>query len=467
MVPEHLTSIHFFDFHRNVRSLQYTLSSSLSIGPYSPCHVELPTPSLFKGVVSLDAQHILTTFESFEAFRKNKAAETKQFTPPKDSYTLETSGIMLTVCRSWQPFLALIDTLIEECGVRGITQTSQTFRDDIKRLLPEELLKAWDLDTIWNAFSVHRKGYGDIEPLMIDPAVTEILINASDSVFFEKNGRFCRMDYSLSSLRLERLMTKLVQKSGRSVNTKNPIVDLQLETGERVNIILPPVSKKGPVISIRKFRKQLLSLDSIASLNTVSSNQKVFLKRIVQDKKNILVSGGTGSGKTTLLNILLSECDTSDRIIIVEDSSELCPNHPHWLNLETRPTNQDKDAQISMATLIKNTLRMRPTRVICGECRGPEAFQMLLAMNSGHPGSMTTIHANSPREALYRLEIFLLMSGFDVPHRAVRQFIASAIDIIIQMEPVSEGQRRVSQIALLDTQTHGLDASYTLSTVDS
>ncbi len=452
--PTLLTAVHYFDFHRDQRSLFYNVGEQVSIGPYTQCQVTLPTPSLFKGVVTLNDRHELTQFKNFHMFQTaDQAMPCFLFRGLKnETWTQEQDGIMLTIRRSWQPFELLIDTLVEEISFAP----TDSLEKQISTLLPEEILALWPLDQITHAITQHQSGFGDIDALMKNSEVTEILVNGCESVYYEKNGEMIRHEAVLSSLRLERLITKLVQNTGRSVNTKRPMVDFQLPSGERVNIILPPLSKQGALISIRKFKRTLNSLDALSEKGTFNEEAKIKLKECVLSKKNILVSGGTGTGKTTLLNALLSATSKTERLLIVEDSSELAPDHPHTLSLEARPPNEDPQNEITLAALIKNTLRMRPTRVICGECRGPEAFQMLLAMNSGHPGSMTTIHANSPLEALYRLEIFLLMAGFDVPHRALRQFIASAIDVVVQM--THNGQRQISEMSVISL----VDGQYTL-----
>lgn len=389
-------------------------------------------------------------YDSPLTFDQNTAREDIAFKNLNGCYRYEKPGLLLTVDQSHTPFETLIDRLIEELGTQDLQEKNITRA--LTKLLPTEILDIWPVDQLLPHFERHRHGYGDIEDLMQDTAVSEILINSTESVYFEKAGTFSQLARPLTVLRLERLMTKLIQKSGRTVNVKRPMVDFQLPTGERVNMILPPVSKKGPMISIRKFHTALNKLELLAQKADLPPEAIALLRSLAKTKKNIIVSGGTGSGKTTLLNALLGECPADERIIIVEDSSELKPHHPHWINLETRPPNQDASAVITMADLIKNTLRMRPTRVICGECRGPEAFQMLLAMNSGHPGSMTTLHANTPLEALYRLEVFLLMAGMDIPHRAIREFIATSIDVIIQLVADHSGNRSISHIVEIQMQ---------------
>jgi len=290
-------------------------------------------------------------------------------------------------------------------------------------------------------------GLGPIEPLIQDPAVSEVMVNAPDTVFFEKEGRLY-----LSSVRFRdenhimRIVERIVAPLGRRVDESSPMVDARLEDGSRVNVIIPPVAPKSPTITIRKFRVDKMTIEDLIATGTMTRELAEFFRACVLIKLNILVSGGTGTGKTTLLNALSAFIPDTERIITIEDPTELRLQQGHVVSLEARPPSLEGKGEVTQRDLVRNALRMRPDRIIVGEVRGPEAFDMLQAMNTGHEGSLGTVHANSPRDALARLENMILMAGMDLPVRAIREQVASAIHLIIQIARLSDGSRKITHV---------------------
>jgi len=291
-------------------------------------------------------------------------------------------------------------------------------------------------------------GLGPLEPLLADDQISEIMVVDPSTIFFEKAGRIERStlhftdDDSVRAI-IERIVTPL----GRRIDESTPLVDARLKDGSRVNAIILPLAIKGACITIRKFSKKKLLLEDLIGFGSLTERMGKFLERSVKVRKNIVISGGTGSGKTTLLNVLSSTIPDRERIVTIEDSAELQLNQTHVVSLESRPPNMEGKGAYTIRDLVRNALRMRPDRIVVGECRGGEALDMLQAMNTGHEGSMTTTHANSPREALSRLETLCLMAGLDLPSRAIRQQIASSVHLIVQQTRFSDGSRRVTSIA--------------------
>jgi pilus assembly protein CpaF len=274
------------------------------------------------------------------------------------------------------------------------------------------------------------------------------MINGKDHIYFEKGGMLNRSDKPFQDdEQIMRLIENILKPLGKQITTEAPYVDARLEDGSRVNIVIPPVSIIGPMVTIRKFSKKKLLIDSLIQRNSLSGNMAEFLKLCVETRQNIIVSGGTGSGKTTLLNILSSFIPETERIITVEDTAELQLNQEHVGKLEARPADSQGKGAVSIRQLLINTLRMRPDRIIVGECRGGEALDMLQAMNTGHSGSMTTAHANTPRDCLKRLEVMVMMAGYDLPVRAIREQISSAVDIIVQATRLGDGSRKTVNIS--------------------
>ena len=290
-------------------------------------------------------------------------------------------------------------------------------------------------------------GLGPIESLLKDESVTEIMVNGYQKIFVERMGKLMQTDIRFhDDEHLMNIIQRILSPLGRRIDEASPLVDARLEDGSRVNIIIPPLSLVGPVLTIRKFSKNPLTLDNLINFGTIDRKMANFLQACVAARINILVSGGTGSGKTTTLNALSSFIAGNERIVTIEDAAELQLQQPHVVTLESRPANVEGKGQITIRDLVRNALRMRPDRIIVGEVRSGEALDMLQAMNTGHDGSLTTAHANSPRDALSRLETMVLMSGFDLPIRAIREQISSAIDLIVHQARIKDGSRKITHI---------------------
>jgi pilus assembly protein CpaF len=294
-------------------------------------------------------------------------------------------------------------------------------------------------------------GYGPIEPYLADDSVSEVMVNGSAQIYVEREGRLSQATARFTSNdSLMRVIERIVSPLGRRIDEGVPMVDARLPDGSRVNAIIPPLSLVGPILTIRKFSKRRFSMERLVEIGALTEQMAEFLRICVRYRKNILVSGGTGSGKTTFLNALSESIASDERIVTIEDAAELRLVQPHVLSLEARPANVEGRGEITIRELVRNALRMRPDRIIVGECRGGEALDMLQAMNTGHDGSLTTGHANSPRDLLSRLEVMVLMAGMDLPVRAIREQISSAVDIIVQQTRFSDGCRRVTSIVEVD-----------------
>ncbi len=290
-------------------------------------------------------------------------------------------------------------------------------------------------------------GLGPIDALIRDPSISEVMVNAPDEVYFEREGILYLSDVRFRDPdHIQRIIERTIAPLGRRVDEASPMVDARLPDGSRVNIIIPPVAPKSPCITIRKFRADKLTMEDLIKAGSVSEEMAEFLKACVKIRLNILISGGTGTGKTTFLNALSAFIPESERIVTIEDPVELKMQQPHVVSLEARPPNIDGKGEVAQRDLLRNSLRMRPDRIIIGEVRGPEAFDMLNAMNTGHEGSLTTVHANAPRDALARVENMVLMAALDLPDRAIREQVASALHVVIQLARFTDGVRRVTHI---------------------
>ncbi len=291
-------------------------------------------------------------------------------------------------------------------------------------------------------------GYGPIQSLLNDPDVSEVMVNGPKKVYIEKKGKLIKSGVTFENdAHVIRVIERIILPLGRRVDADSPTVDARLPDGSRVNAIIPPVSLDGPSITIRKFRKDKLGMQQLVEFGSITPQMAEFLKACVISRLNIVISGGTGSGKTTLLNVLSSLIPEDERIVTIEDAAELQLQQDHIVRLETKPSNIEGKGQVTIRDLVRNALRMRPDRVVVGECRGGETLDMLQAMNTGHDGSLTTLHANTPRDALSRLETMVLMAGMDLPIKVIRQQVSAAIDLIVQQTRLKDGTRKVTAIS--------------------
>lgn len=327
-----------------------------------------------------------------------------------------------------------------------------TMEDFVKREI-DKTIEGYDLTNVernylYDLIDNEINGFGPITELLEDKSITEIMVNRKDEIYIELDGKVIR-DESVSFINddhIIRTIQRMIQPLGRTIDTANPMVDARLEDGSRLNAVIPPLSLKGPVLTIRKFKDDLASIEDFLRSGTLTPYMARFLEACVLSKLNIIICGGTGSGKTTLLNVLSSFIENDERIITIEDAAELRLHQEHVISLETRLTNYEGEGAITIRELVINSLRMRPDRIIVGEVRGKEAFDMLQAMNTGHSGSLTTMHANSPHDALNRLETMILMAGMEIPVKAIREYIENAIDLVIQVERLGDGRRKVVSI---------------------
>ncbi|WP_374285094.1 CpaF family protein [Novosphingobium sp.] len=345
--------------------------------------------------------------------------------------------------------------LLDKINLAALEQmTREQIHRDIAEIVGEllqslsEPLNARERTELVDEVMDELLGLGPLEPLLKDETITDVLVNGANSVFVERRGLLEKVSTRFQDDRhLLRIIQKIVSAVGRRIDESSPYVDARLADGSRVNAIIPPLAIDGPMLSIRKFAKKWISVDRLIELGSLPEQMAEVLKGIVGSRRNVLISGGTGSGKTTLLNAMSSFINHRERIITIEDSAELQLMQEHIVRLETRPANIEGRGEVSQRDLVKNALRMRPDRIIVGEVRSGEAFDMLQAMNTGHDGSMTTVHANTPRDALSRVEQMIGMSGVDISPRAARNQIASAINIVIQIERLVDGHRRIVSLS--------------------
>ncbi|HBI68967.1 MAG TPA: secretion protein [Massilia sp.] len=318
---------------------------------------------------------------------------------------------------------------------------------EIMREIGSELPRELDPGVLSRQVLDEAIGLGPLEELLGDDSISEIMVNRYDQIYVERNGRLQRHPLTFTGDRaVLGVIERIVAPLGRRIDESSPMVDARLKDGSRVNAIIPPLALKGPTLTVRKFAKRKLTSKDLVDFGALSPEMAAFLQICVEARKNIIVSGGTGSGKTTLLNILSNFIPDGERIITVEDAAELQLHHEHLISLESRPANVEGKGQVAIRDLVKNTLRMRPDRIVVGECRGAEALDMLQAMNTGHEGSLTTLHANTPRDGLARLETMVLMAGMDLPLTAIREQITSAVDLVVQQTRFACGSRKVTCI---------------------
>jgi pilus assembly protein CpaF len=308
-------------------------------------------------------------------------------------------------------------------------------------------LSASERQTIIEQLGDEVLGYGALERFLADPTISEVMVNAGKPIYIERGGRLYKTDARFASdAQLRLVIDRIVSAVGRRIDESTPMVDARLADGSRVNAIIPPLALDGPSLTIRKFSWKRLSMDDLIEYETLSAEAAEFLSACVRGRLNILVSGGTGTGKTTLLNVLSSLIENDERIITIEDAAELQLDQEHLIRLESRPPNLEGRGEIAIRDLLRNALRMRPDRIIVGEVRGAEAIDMLQAMNTGHDGSLSTVHANSPRDALSRIETMSLMAGIELPLQAIRDQVAGALDLIVHLSRMRDGSRRITQV---------------------
>jgi pilus assembly protein CpaF len=345
---------------------------------------------------------------------------------------------------------ALIAELDPRMDLSQTAQVRRTIEELFGVVLNQQgiVLSRSDRMRLFEAIAAEILGLGPIEPLLNDDTVTEVMVNGPKAVWVEQHGRLYRTDVRFRDEdHVRNVIDRIISPLGRRCDESSPYVDARLPDGSRVNAIIPPLSLVGPVITIRKFARQKLQPDDLIRFGTITPEMVDFLRACVQVRLNIVVSGGTGSGKTTLLNVLSSFIPADERIITIEDAAELQLRQDHVISLESRPANIEGKGRISIRELVTNALRMRPDRIIVGECRSAEALDMLQAMNTGHDGSMTTLHSNSPRDTLSRLETMVLMAGMELPLRAIREQIASAIHLVVHQSRMKDGSRKVVNIS--------------------
>lgn len=338
----------------------------------------------------------------------------------------------------------LVDTEIPE----GVNLTDFIY-SEIDKCLEGYDLSNLERNHIYNLIEDEINGDGPLSELLKDDNISEIMVNGPKDIYVEIDGKIVK-DASVSFINddhIIRTIQRLIGPQGRTIDSSSPMVDSRLRDGSRINAVIPPLSVNGPVITIRKFKRNMTKIEDFLRVGSLTNEMALFLEAAVKGKLNIIVCGGTGSGKTTLLNVLSSFIGNDERIITIEDAAELKLEQEHVISLETRTMNYTNNKIVTIRDLVINALRMRPDRIIVGECRGKEAFDMLQAMNTGHDGSLTTLHANSPLDALNRLETMVLMSGIEIPIKAIRQYIENAIDLVINIERMHDGKRKITNIS--------------------
>ena len=359
----------------------------------------------------------------------------------------EPSALADLKSRVQQRLLAELDPAMD---ITQVAEVRRTIRDLFEQILQEEniVLSRPERHRLFEAIAAEILGFGPLQPLLEDENITEIMVNGPKNIYIERKGKLQRVPVTFEDNdHVMRIIERIVAPLGRRVDESSPYVDARLPDGSRVNIVIPPISLVGPVVTIRKFFKTPLSVQDLINFGSITPEAVQFLEACVKARLNIVISGGTGSGKTTLLNILSGFIPHDERIITVENAAELQLRQEHVVTLESRPPNIEGRGEVTIRQLVINTLRMRPDRIIVGEVRGAEALDMLQAMNTGHEGSMTTVHSNSPRDTLSRMETMTLMAGMDLPVRAIREQIASAIDLVVHQSRMRDGSRKVVAIS--------------------
>jgi pilus assembly protein CpaF len=343
----------------------------------------------------------------------------------------------------------LIQDLDPSMDVSQTTEVRGQIREMYEAILQEEsiVLGRKEREALFENIVAEILGLGPLEPLLADESISEIMCNGPNKIFVERKGRLQRVNIAFeSNEHLMRIIERIVAPLGRRIDESSPTVDARLKDGSRVNAVIPPIALQGPTLTIRKFFKKPLTIEDLIRFGSVTEESVEFMRACVIAALNVVVSGGTGTGKTTFLNILSGFIPSHDRILTIENAAELQLRQEHVVTLESRPPNVEGKGAITIQDLVINALRMRPDRIVVGECRGGETLDMLQAMNTGHEGSMTTLHANDTRDALSRIETMVLMAGMELPHRAIREQVASAVDLIVQLSRMRDGSRRVTAI---------------------
>ncbi len=365
-------------------------------------------------------------------------ADRRSLTPAENGWKMKVYQRLLEIMD-----LSLIGTLPED-------EARAQIRDISMRLMNEDAvpLNLEQRQLVIRTIEDEVMGLGPLEPLLADPTVSDVLVNGPKSVYVERRGKLERTDVCFNNdLHLMNIIDRIVTAVGRRIDESSPMVDARLKDGSRVNAIIPPLALDGPTLSIRRFAVELMSVNDLITLGTLTEPVAKVLQAVVKGRLNVLVSGGTGAGKTTTLNILSGFIPATERIVTIEDSAELQLQQPHVVRLETRPPNIEGRGEVAARDLVRNSLRMRPDRIIVGEVRGAEAMDMLQAMNTGHDGSLTTVHANTPRDALSRIENMVSMTGIQFPTKGLRSQIASAINVVLQVERQEDGRRRIVSVS--------------------
>jgi pilus assembly protein CpaF len=364
----------------------------------------------------------------------------------------------VSTVRTIDPYAELKSRIHHQCiaklGAELFKQDStEDLADQVYRAVTEELaldrtpLTREEKREIVRQLTDDILGYGPIEPLLRDDSITEVMVNGFEHVYVERGGKLERTDIRfVDDSHVMRIIDKIVSQVGRRVDEASPMVDARLPDGSRVNAVIPPLALNGPTVTIRKFSRDPYTVNDLITFGTLTARSAQFLAACVKGKLNVLISGGTGTGKTTTLNAMSAFIPGDERIVTIEDAAELQLQQDHVITLESRPSNIEGSGEIKIRELVRNALRMRPDRIIVGEVRGAETLDMLQAMNTGHEGSLTTIHANSPRDALSRLETLVMTAGVELPHRAIREQVSSAFDLLVQIQRLVDGSRRITNI---------------------